>query len=156
MKRRDSHQPNESQLRAAAAGLPDLGGTGTVGLEFGNFAEGLGEAFQQLPVEGRLGLSEGVVAPQAGLADQNQIGLPQVGQVSRDPRLGGEQDCYDVPDAEFAALQNMENPQARPVGKSPEHQVDAVQCLGRSGLRHIGLRGWCLRDAHPGATPPRM
>jgi hypothetical protein len=51
--------------------------------------------------------------------------------------LGGEQDFHDVPDAEFSALQAMENPQPRPVGKRPEHQVDVIQYLGLSGLGHI-------------------
>ena len=74
----------ESRGRATAAGFPDLGGTGVVGLEFGHFAEALGEAFQQFSVERRLGRSERIVAPQARLADHEPdwpfAGRPSAGR----------------------------------------------------------------------------
>lgn len=64
--------------------MSDLGGVGAVGLKFGNFAETLDKALQQLSVEGCLGWGKAVVAPQARLADKNEIRSPQISQVARD------------------------------------------------------------------------
>ena len=57
-----------------------------------------------------------------------------------DARLWSLQDFHDVADAEFSALQNMENPQPRSVGKRPEHQVDAAEHFGLCGLGHVWSR----------------
>jgi hypothetical protein len=88
------------------------------------------------------------VAPESGLANHDQAGLPQVGQVPRDSGLWGKKDFHKVPDAVFPTQQSMENPQASPVRESPEHQIDTVQSLGLSSLGHIrGLRA-CVRAIH--------
>jgi hypothetical protein len=127
----------ESRLWAATAGFPDLGSAGDVGLEFRHFAETLGKAFQQLPMKSSFGRGKGIVAPQARLTDQNQIGLAQVGQVPGDARLWSLQDFYDVSDAKFRALQDVENPQPRSVGKCPEHQVGAAEHFGLCAFGHL-------------------
>jgi len=92
------------------------------------------------------------MAPQTGLADQDQIGLPQVGQVPGNSRLRGAKDFHDVSDAEFPALQDVENPQPRSVGERPEHQVDAIHYLDLSGLGHVGSQGlvfvYCTVQGH--------
>jgi hypothetical protein len=60
---RDSRQPDESRLRAAAARLSDLGRPGVVGLEFGHFSKALLKALQKLSVKAALSGDEGIVLP---------------------------------------------------------------------------------------------
>jgi hypothetical protein len=86
---------------AAATRFPNLSGPRSVGFEFRHFAEALGEALQQFPMERRLCRREAVMTPKAGLAGLNQIGLAQVGQVPGNTRLRGLEDFHDVSDAEF-------------------------------------------------------
>ena len=76
-----------------------------------------------------------------------KIGLAQVGQVPGDAWLRSLQDFHDVPDAEFPALQDVENPQPRSVGKRPEHQVDAAEHFGLCSFGHVRSRkpGVCER-----------
>ena len=50
-------------MRAAAAGFSDLGRTDFVRLEFWHLAKTLGETFDQLSVERRLGWDKRVVTP---------------------------------------------------------------------------------------------
>jgi hypothetical protein len=137
---------------AAAAGFPDFGGPRAVDLQFGHFAEALGEAFQQLSVERRLGGSKGVVAPEARLADHDEVGLTQVGQMPRDAWLRGLQDLDDVADAEFSTLQDVEYPQPSSVGKCSEHQIDAVEHFGLCRFGHI--KSWKLVLAYHAAQGP--
>ena len=53
-----------------------------------------------------------------------------------DARLRSPKALHDVAHAEFSTLQDVKNPQPCPVGKRPEHQVNAVLRLGLHGLRH--------------------
>jgi len=132
-----------SRRRAAATGFPDLGGTCIVGLEFGHFIEALSQTLQQLVVERRLGGGQGVMAPNTRLADHDQVGLPKIGQMTRNARLGSTKALHNVADTKFAVPQNVQNPQSRPVGERPEHQVNRILRLCLRGLRH---RGNCRAD----------
>jgi len=77
------------------------------------------------------------VAPLAGLAGHDQVGLPQIGQMARDSRLWGSQDFHNVSDAKLSFLQDTENPQPCSVGERSEHQVDAADHFGLSGVGHV-------------------
>ena len=61
-----------------------------------------------------------------------------------DAWLRSLQDFHDVPNAEFPAQQDVENPQPRSVGKRPEHQVDAAEHFSLCSVGHIKSRGLVL------------
>ena len=60
--------------------------------------------------------------------------------MSGDSRLRSVQDLHDVPNTKFPALQDVENPQPRPVGKRAEHQVDAARYFGLCSIGHFRSR----------------
>jgi hypothetical protein len=60
-------------------------------------------------------------------AGADETGLAEVGQVSRRRGLGDPEDCDEVTNAELTIAQDVQDPQARPVGKGPEELVDEVE-----------------------------
>jgi hypothetical protein len=80
------------------------------------------------------------MAPEARFADSHETCFSQVGQMPGDSRLRGKQDVDDVSDAELAPLEDVKNPQSRPVGKRPEHEVDDVGCFCLCSVGHRGSR----------------
>lgn len=84
------------------------------------------------------------MAPEAGFADRDQVGFAQIGQVPRDAGLRGKKHFHDVPHAQFPTLQDVENSQPCPVGKCPEHQVDAARYLSLCGVGHGRNQGRVL------------
>lgn len=129
-------------MRTATAGLPELGGSGVVDLEFGHFAEALFQAFQELAVKAALRWDERIMLPQAALADVDQTGLSQVGQMLGDAWLRGSEDLHEIRHTQFPAQQDVKDSESRPVRKSPEHRVDAVESFDRFRLGHSEIQFW--------------
>jgi hypothetical protein len=54
--------------------------------------------------------------------------------MSRDRWLGKIEDLYQIANAQFIPLQQMQNPQANRVGERPEHEIDSILRWGRHAL----------------------
>lgn len=114
-------------VRTAAAGFAKLGSPDVVDLEFGYFTKAFFQAFQKPSVKAALGWDEGIVLPQATLANMDQASLPQVGQMLGNARLRGRENFNEVSHTQFPIEQDVENPESRPVREGPEHRVDTVE-----------------------------
>jgi len=87
------------------------------------------EAFDEIPLKRGRGGRYPVMIPKAVLSSLNQARPAKISQVPRRGGLGNLNDAYDVPHAQLSAEQETQNPQARSIRKSPEHQVDLGLCF---------------------------
>ena len=62
-----------------------------------------------------------VVVPQTVLSRGDQARAAQIGEMPRCRRLWNPQDFHEIPDAEFAIEQQMQNSQARRIGEGAKH-----------------------------------
>jgi hypothetical protein len=102
-----------------------------------DIAKTAAQAFEELGVKRRSRWRELIKIPRSLLPHFHQAGAPQVRQMSRDRWLRELQDFYEVAHAQFAWLDETQNPQAYRVRKRPKHQVN----LGFGRRRHIRLCG---------------
>jgi hypothetical protein len=126
----------DERLRATAARFSDLRGSISVSLEFGYLVEALFQTLQQFAVEWFLGGRQGIMAPKARFANHDQLGLPKIGQMTRNARLGNSKALDDVAHAEFSTPQDVQNPQSCSVRERSKHQVNCVLSVGLRDLRH--------------------
>jgi len=84
------------------------------------------------------------VAPNSRLADSDEPGFSQVGQVPRNSRLWGVKTLDYIAHTEFSVTKNVENPKPSPVGESPKHEVNYALRFGLRCLRGAST-SWCYR-----------
>jgi hypothetical protein len=100
------------------------------------FPKTLSQTFQQHSTGFALGRCKSVVHPQSFLAGHDESGLAKICQMPGYGGLRTIQYIYDVADTQFAALKQIENPQAGPVGKCPK---DCLRVLCGDFGFHIRL-----------------
>src|SRR6266545_4551810 len=110
-------RPGLGRVGATSPGLLDLGRPRTVGPNLRHRGEATDQTLEQFLVERPAGWGQGVVAPQAGLADPDQTRLAQVGQVTGSLRLLDAEDLDEVPHTALLALEKREDAKASPVGE---------------------------------------
>ena len=87
------------------------------------FTKALGETFQQHLMRLVAGRRQTIVHPKPLLSRNDKAGLAQIGQVPRGGGLRNIQNGHDMANAQFAALEQVENPQSSSVGKCPKNRL---------------------------------
>jgi hypothetical protein len=127
--------------RAAAAPPLQAPGTQPVSAHLGNLVEAGAQTSQQMAVKAGGGWRQGVVAPQAPLADRHELGLAKVSQVAGGGRLRDADDLYQIADAQLSGLEQAQDAEPGGVGEGTELGVGSVLrrrtpgCVGRRHKR---------------------
>jgi hypothetical protein len=96
------------------------------------FTKALGKTLQQHFVRLAMCRRQAVVHPQALFPGNHQPRLAQIGEVPGGGGLRDVQDVNQIADAQFPALEQIENPQPSSVGECPENRLGL-------GLSSFGL-----------------
>lgn len=73
-----------------------------------------------------------VVGPKAFFARGDEAGASEVGEVSGCGGLWDVQGGHEIADADFAAREDIEDAQARAIGKGAEHEIDLIDFHAKS------------------------